>query len=77
MDLEFDISSNEEELELEISQAGVQGYSAYEIAVQNGFEGTEQEWLASLKGADGNDGSKGADGITPTITIGSTETLEA
>ncbi|MBR6568823.1 MAG: hypothetical protein IKK75_00030 [Clostridia bacterium] len=29
------------------------GYSAYEIAVQNGFEGTEAEWLDSLKGSDG------------------------
>lgn len=29
------------------------GYSAYEVAVRNGFEGTEAEWLASLKGADG------------------------
>ena len=27
------------------------GYSAYEIAVINGFEGTEEEWLESLKGA--------------------------
>lgn len=26
------------------------GYSAYEIAVQNGFEGTEEEWLESLNG---------------------------
>lgn len=29
------------------------GYSAYEIAVQNGFEGTQQEWLQSLQGMDG------------------------
>ena len=29
--------------------------SAYQIAVQNGFEGTEEEWLQSLKGADGKD----------------------
>lgn len=29
------------------------GYSAYEIAVRNGFEGTEQEWLQSLHGSDG------------------------
>ena len=29
------------------------GYSAYEIAVQNGFEGSQSEWLQSLKGADG------------------------
>lgn len=31
------------------------GYSAYEIAVQNGFEGSEEEWLASLKGERGDD----------------------
>ena len=29
------------------------GYSAYEIAVRNGFIGTEQEWLESLKGEPG------------------------
>lgn len=28
---------------------GVNGLSAYEIAVENGYEGTEEEWLASLK----------------------------
>lgn len=28
----------------------VRGYSAYAIAVQNGFQGTEKEWLESLKG---------------------------
>ena len=32
---------------------GVDGKSAYDIAVDNGFEGTEAEWLESLKGADG------------------------
>lgn len=31
------------------------GKSAYEIAVDNGFVGTESEWLRSLVGADGND----------------------
>ncbi|MBE5731906.1 MAG: trypsin-like serine protease [Clostridiales bacterium] len=30
-----------------------QGKSAYDIAVDNGFVGTEQEWLDSLKGKDG------------------------
>lgn len=34
---------------------GIQGKSAYEIAVENGFEGTEEEWLESLKGIDGKD----------------------
>jgi hypothetical protein len=38
---------------------GANGKSAYEIAVDNGFTGTEQEWLESLKGADGKDGANG------------------
>lgn len=32
---------------------GEEGLSAYEVAVKNGFEGTESEWLESLKGKDG------------------------
>ena len=32
---------------------GNNGKSAYEIAVQNGYTGTEEEWLTSLKGTDG------------------------
>lgn len=35
---------------------GNDGKSAYEIAVEHGFEGTAEQWLASLKGAPGNDG---------------------
>lgn len=31
----------------------IQGKSAYQIAVEAGFEGTEEEWLASLEGEDG------------------------
>lgn len=38
-----------------------QGVNAYDIAVKNGFKGTEAEWLASLKGADGFDGDDGSD----------------
>lgn len=41
---------------------GQDGKSAYELAVENGFIGTEVEWLASLKGADGNDGIDGTNG---------------
>lgn len=41
---------------------GTQGDSAYEIAVKNGFEGTEAEWLESLKGSDGKDGADGSNG---------------
>lgn len=36
-----------------INTPGAQGPSAYEVAVLNGFVGTEAEWLASLDGEDG------------------------
>ena len=36
-----------------VIQEIVRGKSAYEIAVEYGFTGTEEEWLASLKGKDG------------------------
>ncbi len=41
---------------------GQDGASAYQVAVESGFEGTEEEWLASLQGADGKDGRDGVDG---------------
>lgn len=41
--------------------SGKDGLSAYEIAVKNGFEGSEQEWLDSLKGKDGYTPIKGID----------------
>ena len=49
-------------------EPGQDGKSAYDVAVENGFVGTESEWLESLKGADGNDGRtpvKGTDYWTP------------
>jgi hypothetical protein len=39
------------------------GDSAYQVAQKNGFEGTEQEWLGSLVGPQGNTGSAGPSGI--------------
>lgn len=42
--------------------SGANGLSAYELAVQNGYEGTVTEWLASLQGQDGVDGVNGLDG---------------
>lgn len=42
--------------------AGADGKSAYEIAVDNGFPGTEIEWLMSLHGEDGSDGEPGSPG---------------
>ncbi len=45
-----------------ISEKGKDGKSAYQIAIENGFVGTETEWLESLKGLDGKDGVNGKDG---------------
>ena len=46
-----------------ISEKGADGKSAYIIAVEHGFTGTETEWLESLKGKDGTDGQPGKDGV--------------
>lgn len=43
---------------------GIQGLSAYQVAVQHGFEGTEAEWLISLKGEKGETGPQGPKGDT-------------
>ena len=53
-----------------VPATGAQGFSAYEVAVKNGFTGTEAEWLATLKGQKGDkgdNGNNGADGATPEI----------
>lgn len=42
---------------------GADGKSAYEIAVEQGYSGTEEEWIASLHGEDGEDG------FSPEITV--------
>lgn len=38
---------------IEDAEHGLDGKSAYEIAVEHGYVGTEEEWLASLHGKDG------------------------
>jgi len=43
---------------------GASGASAYELAVTNGYSGTEAQWLASLVGATGATGPTGATGAT-------------
>ena len=47
---------------------GAQGMSAYECAVKLGFEGTEDEWLLSLKGVEGPVGPAGATRIEKIFT---------
>lgn len=43
---------------------GLGGASAYQIAVGNGFNGTEAQWLASLVGPTGVAGGQGETGMT-------------
>ena len=55
--------------------SGTAGKSAYEIAVDNGFVGTETEWLESLKGSDGDNGTTPhIDETTKNWFIGDTDT---
>lgn len=62
---------------------GSDGKSAYDIAVDNGFIGTENEWLKSLRGEKGDTGEQGIagengkDGTTYIPTIGTVDTLES
>lgn len=59
-----EIASIKEEIakEVTVGAKGEDGKSAYQIAVDKGFEGSETDWLASLKGKDGKDGINGTDG---------------
>lgn len=47
----------------EVDLGRVQGFSAYEVAKQNGYVGTEAQWLESLHGPKGDDGAPGKDGV--------------
>lgn len=58
--INFEVFPSPETAEIEskdeftlLETAIAQAKNAYQIAVENGFEGTEAEWLESLKGADG------------------------
>ena len=60
---------------------GANGKSAYEIAIDEGFVGTEEEWLASLvgptglKGDTGDQGDTGLPGTAATIEVGDVTTV--
>lgn len=76
-DEEIDAIKDEIAQKVQVGAKGEDGKSAYQIAVDEGFEGSEADWLASLKGTDGRngidgingtngkDGTNGADGKTP------------
>lgn len=50
--------------------ANITGKSAYDVAVENGYTGTESDWLASLKGEPGKDGT-GNVSVDPTGLVAS------
>lgn len=66
-------SSLSDQLKNQVSEAianglkgekGDDGLSAYQVAVINGYKGSQAEWLASLVGAKGEKGDKGDKGDT-------------
>lgn len=48
---------------------GADGKSAYQLAVDGGYSGTQAQWLASLKGAKGDKGDTGANGQNGTTPV--------
>lgn len=47
----------------------IRGRSAYQVAVDNGFDGTEAEWLETLKGPIGPMGPHGKDGTYKCVEV--------
>ena len=48
---------------------GDDGLSAYQVAVNSGYTGTQEQWLLSLKGATGATGDNGNNGWSPMLRI--------
>ena len=48
---------------------GADGRSAYQVALDNGFKGTEKEWLESLVGQQGKTGDPGRKGDTGEVSL--------
>lgn len=64
--VDFEVFTSPETAEIEskdeftlLETAIAQAKNAYQIAVENGFEGTQAEWLESLVGAKGDPGTDG------------------
>ena len=62
--------------EVKAIMVGDNGKSAYEIAVAHGYKGTEQEWLDSLKGLQGEPGPKGDPFTYADFTLDQLEALK-
>ena len=48
---------------------GINGKSAYEIALETGYVGSKEDWVTSLKGEDGAEGSAGRDANSLNMNI--------
>lgn len=48
---------------------GADGLSAYQVAVNSGYTGTQEQWLLSLKGATGAAGANGSNGWSPMLRV--------
>lgn len=60
-----------------VDKEGVPGEDAYQLAVRNGFTGTEQEWLASLEGPQGDIGPAGKTAYQVAVDEGFNGTKQA
>lgn len=58
----LEIIQNGTNKRIRINDLDLTANSAYDIAVANGFVGTESDWLLSLRGTDGVDGAPGEPG---------------
>jgi hypothetical protein len=67
-------ADNIDSLEAIVTELETVGASAYEIAVSHGFEGTEEEWLASLQGPQGVTGEDGTTAYENAVSAGYTGT---
>ena len=56
--------------------SGVDGKTAYDLAVEKGYKGTLKEWLESLKGSDGQNGSEGKSAYELAVEKGYKGTLK-
>ena len=62
MSLEGNLAASAE-LKGKLSKLNAVLFDAYAVAVRNGFEGTEEEWLKTIKGEKGDKGEPGKDAI--------------
>ena len=74
--MEGELINTQEGLEGELGYKGDRGYSAYEIAVKNGYEGTEQDWIDHF-GLDLTDYLKTTDVVNDTSSTSTTKPLSA